>query len=135
MRIGLQIPSFSWSGGARELRHKLAAVARSADEGGFASLWVMDHFFQIEMLGPAEQEMLEGYSALSWIAGLTERIRLGTLVTGVTYRHPGILAKTVSTLDVLSGGRVILGAGTGWMPEEFEAALLAQRTVDEDLWR
>ncbi len=118
MRIGLQIPSFTWSGGAAELRHKLAAVARSADEGGFASLWVMDHFFQIEIVGPAEQEMLEGYSALSWIAGLTERVQLGTLVTGVTYRHPGILAKTVSTLDVLSGGRAWLGIGAAWFERE-----------------
>ncbi len=118
MRVGLQIPSFTWTGGAAELRTKLVAIARAADDGGFASLWVMDHFFQIEMVGPAEQEMLEGYSALAWMAGLTERITLGTLVTGVTYRHPGILAKTVSTLDVLSGARAWLGIGAAWFERE-----------------
>ncbi len=118
MRVGLQIPSFTWTGGAAELRNKLVAIARAADDGGFASLWVMDHFFQIEMVGPAEQEMLEGYSALAWMAGLTERITLGTLVTGVTYRHPGILAKTVSTLDVLSGARAWLGIGAAWFERE-----------------
>ena len=118
MRVGLQIPSFTWTGGAAELRTKLAAIARAADDGGFASLWVMDHFFQIEIVGPAEQEMLEGYSALAWMAGLTERITLGTLVTGVTYRHPGILAKTVSTLDVLSGARAWLGIGAAWFERE-----------------
>ena len=118
MRVGLQIPSFTWTGGAAELRNKLVAIARAADDGGFASLWVMDHFFQIEIVGPAEQEMLEGYSALAWMAGLTERITLGTLVTGVTYRHPGILAKTVSTLDVLSGARAWLGIGAAWFERE-----------------
>lgn len=83
-----------------------------------ASLWVMDHFFQISMIGPPEAEMLEGYTALAYAAGVTERIELGTLVTGVTYRHPGLLAKTVTTLDVLSGGRAWLGIGAAWNEEE-----------------
>ena len=83
-----------------------------------ASLWVMDHFFQIAMVGPPEHEMLEGYTALAFAAAVTERIRLGTLVTGVTYRHPGILVKTVTTLDVLSGGRAWLGIGAAWNEEE-----------------
>ncbi len=83
-----------------------------------ASLWVMDHFFQISMIGPPEHEMLEGYSALAFAAGVTERITLGTLVTGVTYRHPGLLVKTVTTLDVLSGGRAWLGIGAAWNEEE-----------------
>jgi F420-dependent oxidoreductase-like protein len=83
-----------------------------------ASLWVMDHFFQIEMVGPPEHEMLEGYSALAFAAAVTERIQLGTMVTGVTYRHPGILGKTVTTLDVLSGGRAYLGIGAAWNEQE-----------------
>jgi alkanesulfonate monooxygenase SsuD/methylene tetrahydromethanopterin reductase-like flavin-dependent oxidoreductase (luciferase family) len=105
MRIGLQIPSFTWPGGAEAIGPKLAEIARTAEDAGFYSIWVMDHLFQIPMVGPAEQEMLEGYSALSYLAGLTRSVRLGTLVTGITYRHPGVLAKSVSTLDVLSGGR------------------------------
>ena len=118
MRIGLQIPSFTWPGGAGAIRGKLAEIARAAEEGGFHSVWVMDHFFQIPIVGPAEQEMLEGYSALSYLAGVTERVQLGTLVTGVTYRHPGVLAKTVNTLDVLSGGRAWLGIGAAWFDRE-----------------
>lgn len=82
------------------------------------SLWVMDHFFQIQNLGPAEHEMLEGWSALAFAAGVTNRIRLGTMVTGVTYRYPGILAKTATTLDVLSHGRAYLGIGAAWNEEE-----------------
>jgi len=97
---------------------KLAEIGKTADEAGFASLWVMDHFFQIEYVGPAEDPMLEGYSALSYLAGVTERMRLGTLVTGVIYRYPGILLKTATTLDVLSGGRAYLGIGAGWFERE-----------------
>lgn len=118
MRVGLQIPSFTYPGGPAELRHKLAEIAQTADEVGFYSVWVMDHFFQISMVGPPEDEMLEGYSALSYLAGVTENVRLGTLVTGVVYRHPGILVKTVTTLDVLSGGRAYLGIGAAWNEEE-----------------
>jgi len=118
MRIGLQIPSFTWAGSPASIRGKLADVARTAEEAGFHSVWVMDHFFQIPMVGAAEQEMLEGYSALSYLAGVTERVKLGTLVTGVTYRHPGVLAKTVTTLDVLSGGRAYLGIGAAWFDRE-----------------
>ena len=106
MKIGLQIPLYTWPGGPAELGAKLAEIARTADDVGFDSLWVMDHFFQIPLVGPAEMDMLEGYSALSFIAGVTRRVMLGTMVTGVTYRHPGLLAKTVTTLDVLSGGRL-----------------------------
>jgi F420-dependent oxidoreductase-like protein len=83
-----------------------------------SSLWVMDHFFQISMIGPPELEMLEAYSALAYAAAVTERITLGTMVTGVTYRHPGLLVKTVTTLDVLSGGRAWLGIGAAWNEEE-----------------
>ena len=118
MRIGLQVPSFTWPGGAAEIGTKLAEIARTADDAGFASFWVMDHFFQIPMVGPAEQEMLESYSALSFAAGVTRRIALGTMVTGVTYRHPGVLLKTATTLDVLSGGRAYLGIGAAWFDRE-----------------
>jgi len=118
MRIGLQVPSFTFGGGPVKLRDDLARIARAADQGGFASLWVMDHFFQIPPVGPAEQEMLEGYTTLGYLAGKTEKLSLGTLVTGVTYRHPGLLAKIVSTLDVLSGGRAVLGIGAAWFDRE-----------------
>lgn len=118
MKIGLQIPSFTWPGGTNEIGARLAEIGRRADEAGFDSLWVMDHFFQIQFAGPAEDPMLEGYSALSFLAGVTRRVTLGTLVTGVIYRYPGILAKTVTTLDVLSGGRAWLGIGAGWYERE-----------------
>jgi F420-dependent oxidoreductase-like protein len=120
MKVGLQIPIFTWPGGAGEIRTRLADVARTAEDAGFESIFVMDHFFQIEMVGPAEMEMLEGYSALSFLAAITERVKLGTMVTGVTYRHPGILAKTVTTLDVLSGGRAYLGIGAAWFEREHQ---------------
>ncbi|MEI7646116.1 MAG: LLM class F420-dependent oxidoreductase [Chloroflexales bacterium] len=118
MKIGLQIPSFTWPGGAAEIGPRLAEIGHTADEAGFDSLWMMDHFFQIQHIGKAEEPMLEGYSALSFLAGVTKRATLGTLVTGVVYRHPGILVKTVTTLDVLSGGRAWLGIGAGWNEEE-----------------
>lgn len=118
MRVGLQIPNFTWPGGAAVIGPKLAEIVRTADDAGFYSLWVMDHLFQIGMIGPAENEMLESYSALSYAAGLTKKVRLGALVTGVIYRYPGILAKTVTTLDVLSGGRAYLGIGAAWFERE-----------------
>jgi F420-dependent oxidoreductase-like protein len=124
MKIGLQIPNFTFPDGPKELGSKLAEIARTADDAGFSSIWVMDHFFQIGSrdrsmgLGPAEDEMLEGYSTLSYLAGITKNVTLGTLVSGVIYRHPGILVKTVSTLDVLSGGRAYLGIGAAWNERE-----------------
>lgn len=118
MKIGLQVADFTWPGAPASIGPTFARIARDADESGMASLWVMDHFFQISMLGPPEHEMLEGYSALAYAAGITKTITLGTLVTGVTYRHPGLLIKTVTTLDVLSGGRAWLGIGAAWNEEE-----------------
>jgi F420-dependent oxidoreductase-like protein len=122
VKIGLQIPSFSWPGGAKEIAPILAKIARTADEGGFDLIGVMDHFFQIQSLGPPEQEMLESYTTLGYLAANTSRARLITIVTGVVYRYPGVLAKTVTTLDVLSGGRGMLGIGAGW--NEYEAKSL-----------
>lgn len=118
MKIGLQITSFNWPGSPANVGPKLAEIARTADEAGFASLWVMDHFFQIQYLGPPEDPMLEAYSTLSYLAGVTKRARLGAMVTGVVYRHPGLLVKTVSNLDVLSGGRAYLGIGAAWNERE-----------------
>ncbi len=119
MQIGLQIPDFTIPGqGPAGLRDGLARVARSADEQGFEFIAVMDHFFQIGGVGSVEQEMLEAYTTLGYLAAITERVQLLTLVTGAVYRYPGILAKTVTTLDVLSGGRAWLGIGAAWNAEE-----------------
>jgi F420-dependent oxidoreductase-like protein len=117
MRVGLQIPNFTFPG-SPALRGMLKDIVQAADNGGFYSLWVMDHFFQIEFVGPPQLEMPEAYSTLSYFAGLTEKVKLGALVTGVVYRYPGILAKTVTTLDVLSGGRAYLGIGAAWFERE-----------------
>ena len=118
MKLGLQIPSFTWPAGTSGLPSTLARIAQAAEDAGFASLWVMDHFFQIDMIGRPEEPMLEGYSALNFLAAVTKQIRLGTLVTGVIYRHPGILVKTITSLDVLSGGRAYFGIGAGWYERE-----------------
>ena len=118
MQIGVQIPDFTFPGGPARLGADLAAVGRAADEAGFDLIAVMDHFFQIGVIGPPEREMLEAYSTLAYLAAVTSRAKLLTLVTGTVYRHPGILAKTVTTLDVLSGGRAWLGIGAAWNEEE-----------------
>jgi len=118
MKLGLQIPSFTWPGGAPEIGPTLTEIARTADSAGYDSIWVMDHFFQIRGVGAAEEPMLEAYTTLGFLAAHTQHARLGTLVTGVTYRYPGILAKIVTTLDVLSGGRAWLGIGAAWNEEE-----------------
>lgn len=116
MRIGLQVSSFTWDSGPADLGSTFGRIAREADQAGLSSFWVMDHFFQIP--GQPGEEMLEAYTSLGYAAGLTERITLGALVTGVTYRHPGLLVKTVTTLDVLSGGRACLGIGAAWHEDE-----------------
>jgi F420-dependent oxidoreductase-like protein len=118
MKIGLQVNRFTWEGGDAIIGETFGAIARRAEDAGFDSLWVMDHFFQIPGLGAAEEPMLEGYTALSFAAAHTSRLKLGTMVTGVTYRHPGVLVKTATTLDVLSGGRAYLGIGAGWFERE-----------------
>ena len=119
MKIGLQIPKFTWPGGPGELASKLREIAITAEQAGFSSLWVMDHYFQLDpMLGRAEEPMLEGYSALNYLAGVTRWIKLGTLVTGVIYRYPGFLVKQATSLDVLSGGRAYFGVGAAWYERE-----------------
>ncbi|MCB0952002.1 MAG: LLM class F420-dependent oxidoreductase [Microthrixaceae bacterium] len=119
VRAGYQIPLFTYPNTAPEdLFARVVDQARAAEESGFDSVWVMDHFWQLPMLGPTELEMLEGYTTLGALAMVTERVRLGTLVTGVTYRNPALLAKIVTTLDVASRGRAICGIGAAWFEEE-----------------
>ena len=118
MKLGLQIPSFSWPGGAEQIGPTLARVARQADDIGLDSIWVMDHFFQIRGVGPAEQPMLEGWTALGFLAANTQRARLGLMVGGIHYRLPGLWVKAATTLDVLSGGRAWLGIGAAWNEDE-----------------
>ena len=116
--FGLQVSRFGWPGHPATTAATLADVARAAEEVGFTSLWVMDHFLQIPQVGRDWEDMLESYTTLGYLAGVTERIRLGTLVTGITYRNLAHLAKIVATLDVLSGGRAMCGLGTAWFERE-----------------
>jgi F420-dependent oxidoreductase-like protein len=118
MKLSLSISSFDWPGGPGAIRPRLGELACTAEEAGYDSLWVMDHFFQIRALGPVDDPMLEAYTTLGFLAGQTQRVKLGALVTGVTYRHPGVLIKQVTTLDVLSGGRAYFGIGAGWFERE-----------------
>jgi len=118
MRIGLQVPNFTFPESPASIRPLLKDIAQFVDTSGFYSLWVMDHFFQIRGIGVPEQEMLESYSTLSYFAALTQNVKLGALVTAVIYRYPGVLLKTVTTLDVLSGGRAYLGIGAAWFEGE-----------------
>ncbi|MFO7679508.1 MAG: TIGR03560 family F420-dependent LLM class oxidoreductase [Chloroflexota bacterium] len=120
MHIGLQIPSFKYPGGTAVIRPKLKEIVTTAEEAGFYSLWVMDHYYQIKgLFGEAYTDpMLEAYTTLGYFAGLTEKAYLGVLVTGVIYRHPSVLMKMINTLDILSGGRAYLGIGAAWYEEE-----------------
>lgn len=118
-KFGLQIPNFLFPGVPdSELFERIAAIALTAESAGFDSLFVMDHFYQIAMVGPRTDPMFEAYTLLGAIAARTDTIQLGTLVTGVTYRNPALLAKTVTTLDVISSGRAILGIGAAWNDDE-----------------
>jgi F420-dependent oxidoreductase-like protein len=121
LKLAIHNPSFTYAGGPENIAANLAATARAAEDGGADQFTLMDHWFQIPPVGAPEEPMLEGYSGLAFVAAQTERMRLGLLVTGVTYRHPGLLAKTVTTLDVLSGGRAQLGIGAAWFEEEHDA--------------
>jgi F420-dependent oxidoreductase-like protein len=121
LRFGLQLSSFNWPGGAGALPAQLAGIAAAAEEAGFSSLWVMDHVLQIPQVGREWDDMLESYTTLAFLAAATRRLRLGTLVTGVTYRNLAHLAKIVATLDVLSGGRAVCGIGAAWHEREHTA--------------
>ncbi|MGA9531429.1 MAG: LLM class F420-dependent oxidoreductase [Anaerolineales bacterium] len=118
MRVGLQVPRFTWPGSPGSIRETLDDIASTAEDAGFDSIWVMDHFFQIRGVGEVDEPMLEGYTTLGHLAALTDRVRLGTLVTGVIYREPALLVKEATTLDVLSAGRAYLGIGAGWFERE-----------------
>ena len=121
MRLGLQLPSFSYPGGTPALRPHLVDIAQAAESAGFESLWVMDHLFQLPAdtgWGGPEEPMLEAYATLGFLAGVTSRMRLGALVGCATVREPGLLLKTATTVDVLSGGRLTFGIGAGWYERE-----------------
>ncbi|ELP64667.1 LLM class F420-dependent oxidoreductase [Streptomyces turgidiscabies] len=120
MRLGVHINRFNHSGGGPALGTELAAAGAAAEAAGVHRLTVMDHYFQMEFNGGAEDAMLEAYTTLGFLAAHTSTVRLGALVTGVTYRHPGLLAKIATTLDVLSGGRATLGIGAAWYDREHE---------------
>jgi F420-dependent oxidoreductase-like protein len=121
VKFGLTINSFTWPGGAAAIGPTLARVVRTADDAGFDSIWVMDHFFQIRGLGPPEAPMLEGQTALGFMAAHSSRARLGLMVGGIPYRQPAVWIKAATTLDVLSGGRAWLGLGAAWNVEESRA--------------
>jgi F420-dependent oxidoreductase-like protein len=118
MKLAIHYPNFTLPGGPSAIAPTLAATARAAEAGGCSTFTLMDHWFQMESRAPAQDPMLEGYTSLGFLAGQTETMTLGLLVTGVTYRHPGLLAKIVTTLDVLSGGRAMLGIGAAWYERE-----------------
>jgi F420-dependent oxidoreductase-like protein len=118
MKLAIHFPNFTLPGEPASLAGILAATAKAADEGGCETMTLMDHWFQMEQRAPATDPMLEGYTSLGFLAGQTTRLKLGLLVTGVTYRYPGLLAKTIATLDVLSAGRAFLGIGAAWYEKE-----------------
>jgi F420-dependent oxidoreductase-like protein len=121
IRLALQIPNFSYGTGIDQLFPTVIAQAQEAEAAGFDSVFVMDHFYQLPGLGTPDQPMLESYTALGALATATEKVQLGTLVTGITYRNPALLAKNVTTLDVVSQGRAVLGVGTGWFELEHDS--------------
>jgi F420-dependent oxidoreductase-like protein len=118
MKLGIHFANFTLPGGPEALAPTLAATARAAEDAGCTTFTLMDHWFQMEEFATSQDPMLEGYTSLGFLSGLTERMTLGLMVTGVTYRHPGLLAKIVTTLDVLSGGRALLGIGAAWYERE-----------------
>jgi alkanesulfonate monooxygenase SsuD/methylene tetrahydromethanopterin reductase-like flavin-dependent oxidoreductase (luciferase family) len=132
MRVSINVTNYSWPGGPPGLGAELARLARAADQAGLDTVWVSDHLVQADpTAAPGDTEMLEGYTTLGFLAAQTERVRLGTMVTGVTFRPPALLVKAVTTLDVLSGGRAWLGIGAGYQEEEAQAMGLPLPPVAE----
>ncbi len=135
-RLGLQIPNFTYAGVPDgELFERVAAIAGAAEESGFDSVWVMDHLYQIANVGPPTDPMFEAYTLLGALAARTRKVSLGTMVTGVTYRNPALLAKQVTTLDIVSGGRAILGIGAAWNEEEHAGYGFAYPPIGERMDR
>ncbi|MEZ0050073.1 F420-dependent oxidoreductase-like protein [Mycobacterium sp. MAA66] len=120
IRFALQIPNFSYGTGVGELYPTVIAQAQEAEAAGFDAVFVMDHFYQLPMIGTPDQPMLEAYTTLGGLATATKKVQLGTMVTGNTYRNPTLLAKAITTLDVMSQGRAVLGIGTGWFELEHD---------------
>lgn len=120
MEFGLHIVRFDFDGGPAAVGPTLRSVAETAEAAGFSEITLMDHYFQLQMIGARSEPMIEGYTGLGYLAAVTNKIKLGLLVTGVTYRHPGLLAKIATTLDVLSGGRSVFGIGAAWYEEEHQ---------------
>jgi F420-dependent oxidoreductase-like protein len=135
VKFGIQHPSFSWDGTGGEIPDTLVARARFAEEHGIDSIWVMDHLFQISSVGRPEEPMLESWSTVSFLAGATPKIRVGSLVTGNMYRNPALLAKVSASVDVLSNGRLFMGLGAGWFEQEAAAYGIPHYTVPERLKR
>jgi len=135
MKFGLQHPIFAFDGDGAQIFRTLTARARSAEEGGFDSFWLMDHLIMIPGAGKPEDPMLESWTTLSSLISVTKKIRLGTLVTGNIYRNPALLAKMGATVDVLSGGRLFMGVGAGWFEEEAKAYGIPHYDVAERLKR
>ncbi len=131
MQVGIHFMNFTLPGGPEALRPTLGATAAAAEDGGCAWFTMMDHWFQMEQFATSQDPMLEGYTSLGFVAGRTERMQLSLMVTGITYRHPGLLAKIVTTLDVLSGGRAMLGVGAAWYEREHRALGVAFPPVSE----
>src|SRR5262249_35357994 len=131
MHLGMHCNRFTWPGGPEKMGQTLAGIGQRLEDAGFYSMSVMDHHFQIAGVGPPEMDMNEAYTTLGFVAGATERLRLGTIVTGVTYRPPGFLVKQVTTLDVLSGGRSWLGIGAAWFEREHQGLGFAFPPVAE----
>jgi len=121
MRVGLQINRFDYPGGVDRIGQDIKQVAVAAEDAGLDSIWVMDHFFQLPAIGDYTDPMLEAYTTLGYLAGVTNKVTLGTMVTGVIYREPAVLINAVTSLDVLSGGRAYLGIGAGWNDQEAKA--------------
>lgn len=135
MRLGVHVVNFDFPGGAAAIGPTLARVGVAAEEAGIANISVMDHYFQLDGMGAVEAPMIEGYTTLGYVAGHTSTVQLQLLVTGVTYRHPGLLAKIISTLDVLSGGRAALGMGAAWYEREHAALGVPYPPIAERLER
>jgi F420-dependent oxidoreductase-like protein len=131
MRVGVHLVNFTLPDGPPSIRPTMAAVARAAEDAGVANVSLMDHYLQLDFMGGADEPMLEGYTSLGFLAALTSTVELQLLVTGITYRHPGLLAKIVSTLDVLSGGRAVLGLGAAWYEREHRALGVSYPPVAE----